>query len=359
MAMTFGGNPVPSDVARSTQPNTFTQNQTLEGTNNTIPNQTVASGASVMTRDLGDSRYEEFGKTVTIQSFGGIGNTGAGTNTRTITPKDVFLRAFGGSNSLAQASIPLTFERSFQGIGLNQKSLWTTKTRYDALINIGTNYLDSSMNFFVPLANNSTSNPSFYPGWCQWNNSQWGFKFPVFMFYDGLVHFCLFEHFRDSAISRTTNVVSVTTNMAAADQIQVGDLIYIGGASPVSFNTFEPVTVTSISGTNVFTFDQTGSNESVTNAGAAVQTSRVQILTSIPLTASATAWDNINHKYSFLSNGENDATFLFDDTIVASVTGLSATSITAGNCTLLTYNTVSRTNYATFILNKIRFQILE
>jgi hypothetical protein len=37
--------------------NTYTQNQTLDGTNNTAPNQTAASGSSVMTRDLGDARY--------------------------------------------------------------------------------------------------------------------------------------------------------------------------------------------------------------------------------------------------------------------------------------------------------------
>jgi hypothetical protein len=36
--------------------NTFTQNQTLDGTNNVAPNQTAASGSSVMTRDLVDAR---------------------------------------------------------------------------------------------------------------------------------------------------------------------------------------------------------------------------------------------------------------------------------------------------------------
>jgi hypothetical protein len=36
--------------------NTFTQNQTLNGTNSTAPNQTAASGSSLMTRDLVDVR---------------------------------------------------------------------------------------------------------------------------------------------------------------------------------------------------------------------------------------------------------------------------------------------------------------
>jgi hypothetical protein len=37
--------------------NTFTQNQTLDGTNNVAPNQTAASGASIMTRDLMQTRF--------------------------------------------------------------------------------------------------------------------------------------------------------------------------------------------------------------------------------------------------------------------------------------------------------------
>jgi hypothetical protein len=37
--------------------NTFSANQTLDGTNNVAPNQTAASSSSIMTRDLGDTRY--------------------------------------------------------------------------------------------------------------------------------------------------------------------------------------------------------------------------------------------------------------------------------------------------------------
>jgi hypothetical protein len=39
--------------------NTFTQNQTLNGTNNVAPNQTAASGSSLITRDLGDARHPQ------------------------------------------------------------------------------------------------------------------------------------------------------------------------------------------------------------------------------------------------------------------------------------------------------------
>jgi hypothetical protein len=45
-----------SNVPLKDAANTFTQNQTLNGTNNVAPNQTAASGSSVMTRDLVDVR---------------------------------------------------------------------------------------------------------------------------------------------------------------------------------------------------------------------------------------------------------------------------------------------------------------
>jgi hypothetical protein len=46
-----------SNVPLKDASNTFAQNQTLDGTNNVAPNQTAASGSSIMTRALGDVRY--------------------------------------------------------------------------------------------------------------------------------------------------------------------------------------------------------------------------------------------------------------------------------------------------------------
>jgi hypothetical protein len=45
-----------ANVALEDVANTFTQNQTLNGTNNVAPNQTAASGSSLMTRDLTNAR---------------------------------------------------------------------------------------------------------------------------------------------------------------------------------------------------------------------------------------------------------------------------------------------------------------
>jgi hypothetical protein len=44
--------------------NTFTANQTLDGTNNVAPNQTAASSSSLLTRSLGDARYRSLAPTV-------------------------------------------------------------------------------------------------------------------------------------------------------------------------------------------------------------------------------------------------------------------------------------------------------
>jgi|LakMenE01Jun11ns_1017448.scaffolds.fasta_scaffold9789962_3 hypothetical protein len=55
--------------------NTFTQNQTLNGTNSTAPNQTAASGSSLMTRDLGDARFAPLAQyAVTTASIGSANN---------------------------------------------------------------------------------------------------------------------------------------------------------------------------------------------------------------------------------------------------------------------------------------------
>jgi Collagen triple helix repeat (20 copies) len=49
-----------SNVPLKDAANTFTQNQTLNGTNNVAPNQTAASGSSIMTRDLVDARWSKW-----------------------------------------------------------------------------------------------------------------------------------------------------------------------------------------------------------------------------------------------------------------------------------------------------------
>jgi hypothetical protein len=56
--------------------NTFTQNQTLNGTNNVAPSQTAASGSSVMTRDLVDARFYPWSPA--MHGFGSISGVAGG-----------------------------------------------------------------------------------------------------------------------------------------------------------------------------------------------------------------------------------------------------------------------------------------
>ena len=63
-SVAYGASRWPVTVARisgawTTLPNTLTENLTLNGTNNTAPNQTAASGSSLITRDLGDARHPQ------------------------------------------------------------------------------------------------------------------------------------------------------------------------------------------------------------------------------------------------------------------------------------------------------------
>jgi hypothetical protein len=70
-----------SNVPLKDASNTFTQNQTLDGTNNVAPNQTAASGASIMTRDLVDARTLPLGSAPRYVGFWSQFNGGNMTST--------------------------------------------------------------------------------------------------------------------------------------------------------------------------------------------------------------------------------------------------------------------------------------
>jgi hypothetical protein len=67
-----------ASAAHVGQANTFTQNQTLNGTNNVAPNQTAASGTSLLTRDLGDARFWSQPENVTLSFTNFTGATVGG-----------------------------------------------------------------------------------------------------------------------------------------------------------------------------------------------------------------------------------------------------------------------------------------
>lgn len=143
MAMTFGGNPTPSDVARATQPNTFTQNQTLEGTNNVAPNQTVASSSSLMTRDLVDARVFQppagpryFAFNTSAQTSNHTANSGLA-RTANIGYEAISSTAANSVGTLRLAGAAAIFSSSWQSVD------WNNPYVFGARVNVSS---DGSLN---------------------------------------------------------------------------------------------------------------------------------------------------------------------------------------------------------------------
>lgn len=83
--------------------NTFTQNQTLNGTNNVAPNQTAASGSSLMTRDLVDARSGFLAEGLSIIPVGGLGSgysTVVGSGSATNDARGMRVQTTAGNSSV-------------------------------------------------------------------------------------------------------------------------------------------------------------------------------------------------------------------------------------------------------------------
>jgi hypothetical protein len=101
--------------------NTFSANQTLNGTNNVAPNQTAASGSSIMTRDLVDARHPQK-MTVTTT---GVTNLYLADLLNSGTASSPGIAGFDGSGLTFQAASSterLAFWRGATGAVTNQKT---------------------------------------------------------------------------------------------------------------------------------------------------------------------------------------------------------------------------------------------
>jgi hypothetical protein len=110
-----------SNVPLKDASNTFTQNQTLDGTNNVAPNQTAASGASLMTRDLSDiNPLYSLGSIRLLGSFA-TGNSGAGSSASGIGFGAAQLVSGTATSGYARASLAqgLNVNTMATGGGLN------------------------------------------------------------------------------------------------------------------------------------------------------------------------------------------------------------------------------------------------
>ena len=105
--------------------NTYTQNQALDGTNNTAPNQTAASGSSVMTRSLVDARWSKWFNSYDLQaasqSTGGAlaGAAGAGSGS------PIFTQMVTIPDGVFKFALPVPW---FVGGQVRVVSYWTDRT---------------------------------------------------------------------------------------------------------------------------------------------------------------------------------------------------------------------------------------
>jgi hypothetical protein len=128
--------------------NTFSANQTLDGTNNVAPNQTAASGASLLTRDLGDARYGQvfIARTTATQTVtnnttmqastqGGTLTLGAGTYQLFFLIRTVNDVAAGGKTQLS-LSASAAFLTGQEVVGVNNFAGVVFSAAYTNLIGL-------------------------------------------------------------------------------------------------------------------------------------------------------------------------------------------------------------------------------
>jgi len=137
-----------SNVPLKDASNTFAQNQTLDGTNNVAPNQTAASGSSLLTRDLGDARYGQtfLARTTATQTVsnnttmqastqGGTLTLGAGTYQLFVLIRTVNDATAGGKTQLS-LSASAAFLAGQEVYGVNAFQPQALSTAYTNIIGL-------------------------------------------------------------------------------------------------------------------------------------------------------------------------------------------------------------------------------
>ena len=300
------------NVALKDAANTFTQNQTLDGTNNTAPNQTAASGSSIMTRDLGDARFSRWENSHEITNFTGV--------TAGIVS--------GGSTTLASGSSRLRGAASGAF-----RSFWSIVR---GTLTGATDALDAGawrQRVIVSLFADIRCLAGWYPVLgglsAQWSGrgigttAGAGAVYPYFMFRDEAWRAMKHTFVRGSASVfpvRASNVVTVETN--GAHGLVAGDFVHVAGVLPQSMQTYR-AEVTGVPTSTSFTYANTGADETATTIlGDNMQLAKIEELGSVATTSSSNlftgtqTWD-----LAIAVDGSGGATFYANGTVVATGSG--------------------------------------
>jgi hypothetical protein len=296
--------------------NTFTQNQTLNGTNSTAPNQTASSDASLMTRLLGDLRYGAWENSQEITNFTGATAGVVSGGFTTFTPGSTQLRASTAGNY-----------RSFRA------NILTQTTQDVATIAAG-GWLSQAV---TSLSADSRCFAAYYPVVGS-TSTQWagrapgvftpGMVTPYFLFRDGSWRAIKATFVRGGNVFpvRASNVITVETN--GNHNLNTGDYVAIGGVAPQSMQTvWAEVTGTPTS--TSFTYANTGSNETGTTIlGDNMHIWKVEELGSIAASISSNAFTDPRTWYLFIQlSAAGGVTYIANGTTVATGTGFTTTQL--------------------------------
>jgi hypothetical protein len=233
--------------------NTFTQNQTLDGTNNVAPNQTAASGSSIMTRDLVDARtLEQSNRSIVITNFTGS-TTGTSGGSVTFWPGVLRLRANAGAGNYA-ATHSFWHVSTMPGGGLVTD--FTRTIEYEFAAAFAFNTKATAM-----LAPVGSGQPALLTGHAP---GIFNATIPFFQLREDQLHAVAGRFIRTSGtLSRTSNVVTVNTN--GNHNLTTGDFIVVGNTNPATFST--PRAEVTVTSATQYTYAQAGADGNSTSSG--------------------------------------------------------------------------------------------
>ena len=297
--------------------NTFTQNQALDGTNNTAQNQTAASSSSVMTRDLTDARFSRWENSNEITNFTGVTAGIVSGGSTTLASGNSRLR---GAASGAFRSFWSDYRGSLTGdVGGVDAGAWRQRV-------------------IVGLVNDIRCLAGWYPVLgslsAQWSGrgigttAGAGSAYPYFMYRDEAWRAMKHTFVRGSASVfpvRASNVVTVVTN--GAHGLIAGDFVHVAGVLPQSMQTYR-AEVTGVPTSTSFTYANTGADETATTIlGDNMQLAKIEELGSVATTSSSNlftgtrTWD-----LAIAVDGSGGATFYANGTVVATGSGFRVAS---------------------------------
>jgi hypothetical protein len=291
--------------------NTFTQNQTLDGTNNVAPNQTAASGASLMTRALADARFIRWENSHEISNFTGAtaGIVSGGSTT------------FGSGTTRLRGAASGAF-----------RSIWSD---YRGQLTGDVSALEAGawrQRVIVGLVNDIRCLAGWYPVAgslsAQWSGRGIGITtsggvYPYFMYRDEAWRAMKSTQVRGSTSVfpvRASNVVTIETN--GAHGLVAGDFVHVAGVLPQTMQTYR-AEVTGVPTSTSFTYANTGADETGTTIlGDNMNLAKIEELGSVATTGSSNLFTGTRTWDLAISvDGSGGATFYANGATVATGSG--------------------------------------